>query len=611
MKVYLCEKPSQGEDVAKFLGMSPVHKKQGYYQNGDIAVTWARGHLFKLQPPEFYDSELKKSWSFSQLPILPDEYKYTLDVKAKAQWKAIKGLLKKAKEVYIATDPDPEGECIARNILKFAAFKGDVFRVLYGATDKKTLTKAFANPLPSWETEWMWHTALARGISDWVVGMNLTRAMTLVVQKLETSGGFKKAFPVGRVKTPTAMLVYLREQAIKSFKPVKYYEVEIDLYNQNKDEFTVKWDIPERALSDGKLLERAYAEKAVEYILAQKLGQIDDLIVEDKSKGAPLPYELTSLQTACEKFDISPDETLEIAQSLYDKPHSATTYPRTDTEYLTSGLADDIGDTVGHLIKHDSFSSLANKLDLKKRTKAWNDKKVKVHYGIIPTTAELDVARLTSKQKAVYLLISQRYLIQFMDDYVYESTNVCVKIGNIIGKTTCNIPKSLGWRSVEDFSDRNDDDVELPALLKGQKLGIKNARIIEKTTRKPSRYSQASLAKGMRDVSSEVEDPKLRKLLNDKDGIGTVATRPTAIKELINSGLLVEEKRKLKPSRWFEKYMVHIPNQMKEPANTALWERGFVAIKDGQITSDKFVEFQEKFVKSAVEELGKVYSGIK
>lgn len=610
MKLYLCEKPSQGEDVAKFLGMSAVHKKQGYYQKGDVAVTWARGHLFKLQPPEHYIPELKKKWTFDNLPVIPEEYKYALDVKAKAQWRVIKNLLKKTAEVYIATDPDPEGECIARNILKFSSYKGAVFRVLYGSTDKKSLTKAFANPLPSKETEWMYYSAQARAMADWVVGMNLTMGMTLVVQKIESSTSFKKAFPVGRVKTPAAMLVYLREQAIKNFKAVKYYEVEVDVYTQSGEQFTVYWDIPERGLVDGRLLQRDYAEKAMEYIKAQKVGVIESLVREDKNKQPPLPFELTTLQSACEKYDISPDEVLEIAQSLYDKPNSATTYPRTDTPYLTSGIADDITETVAHLVKLAAFNSLSDKLDLKRRTKAWDDKKVKVHYGIIPTVTALDFSRLTDKQKAVYLMVAKRYLVQFLPDYIYQSTNVNIKFGNVTCKVTCNVPLSMGWRSVEDINDE-DNNLELPALERGLKVGVKDVRLVEKNTRKPPRYTQSSLAKAMVNISSEVEDVALKKLLSDKDGIGTVATRPAIIKDLIRSGLISEENRKLKPSRWFEKHMVHVPKQMKEPANSALWERGFQAIKDGQITTDKFVEFQAKFVRSAISELYQIFSEIK
>ncbi|MCS6271880.1 hypothetical protein G3489_19585 [Shewanella baltica] len=611
MKLYLCEKPSQGEDVAKFLGMSPVHKKQGYFQKDDVIVTWARGHLFKLQPPEYYTPELKGKWAFDKLPVIPEKFEYALDPKSKPQFRVIKTLLRNVKDVFIATDPDPEGECIARNILRFASFKGNIFRVLYGATDKKTLTRAFAKPLPSSETEWMFDVALARAQSDWVVGMNLTMAMTLLVQRLESSDRLKKSFPIGRVKTPAAMLVFIREQAIKAFKPIKYYQVEVDVFTQEKAEFTLTWNIPERVLSDGRLLDQSYALKAVQYFQQQKIGIIEGLSVEDKAKQPPLPYELTTLQSACDKYEISPDETLEIAQSLYDKPLSSTSYPRTNIGYLPEGLLEDVNETIENLLKIEPFKALKEHLDTAKKSKAWNDKKVKVHHGIIPTTSIINFSRLTPKQKAVYVLIAKRYLVQFMSDYLYEHTSLTVKIGNLTCTANCNISKKLGWRAIEESEDDTDSVVSIPQVFLGQKLGVKNARVLEKTTRQPSRYNQASLAKAMENVSAEIEDPALKKLLSDNDGIGTVATRGKIIKDLIASGLLVEDKRQLKPSRWFEKNMSHIPEQMKQPANTALWERGFHAIRDGQISKDKFVDFQTKFVKSAVAELEKTFSEVK
>lgn len=611
MKLYLCEKPKQGGDVAKFLGMTSTHKKNGYYQKDHVAVTWARGHLFKLQPPEYYQPSIKGKWAFDKLPVIPDPFKYILDVKAKAQFKTIKSLLRKAEVVYVATDPDPEGECIARNILKFAGYKGDTYRVLFGATDKKSLTKAFGKPLSIKETEWMYQSALARAQSDWVVGMNLTMAMTLLVQKLESSGKFKKAkaFPVGRVKIPAAMLVYLRKEAIKKFKPTKYYEIEVDVFTQSGDIFTLSWDIPERAMKDSRLVDKNYALKAVEYFQAQKLGVISKLDKEDKKKQPPLPFELTTLQSACDKYDISPDETLEIAQSLYDNPLSSTSYPRSDIPFLSEGLAENIKETVGHLTNIAVFEPLKNSLDLERRTKAWNDKKVKVHHGIIPTPNAIDFSRLTPKQRAVYVLIAKRYLVQFMPDYVYEHTKIEVKIGNLVCSAVCNVPKVKGWRSIEDVEE--EITTTLPQLTNGQKLGVKDVRLLEKSTRKPPQYTQASLAVAMVNIASEIEDPILCAALDEKDGIGTIATRPAIIKDLVKSGLLVEKTRKLSTSRWFDKYMKFIPEQMKQPANSALWERGFSAIKDGQLDKDKFVDFQTKFVKAAVADLAKTYSEIK
>lgn len=611
MKLYLCEKPSQGRDVAKFLGMTPANKKQGYYESGNIVVTWALGHLFKLQPPEYYTPSLKSKWSFSALPVIPDEYKYSLDSKSKPQFNVIKRLLKRADSVYIATDPDPEGEVIARNILKFAGYKNDIFRILYGSNDKKTLTKAFSNPRPIWETEWMYNVAVSRAYSDWIVGMNLTMAMTLVTQKLESSGGHKhkKAFPIGRVKTPAAMLVYLREKAIKEFKSRTYYEVEIDLSTQTGEVFSVLWDVPDKALEDGKLFNRAYADQAVEYLKKHPEAVVDSVVNTEKSKEPPLPYELTSLQSDCAKYDIKPKETLEIAQSLYVEPFSATSYPRSDTPYLTNGLADDINETVEHLTKIDKFSDWVKVMDLKKRTKAWNDKKVKVHYGIIPTVNVVNFERLVDKQRAVYMLIAKRYLLQFMPDYVYYNTVLTIKIGNLSTTTTCNVVKNLGWRSFE--VDKKSTEVVLPVLDKGQCVTVKSVRILEKTTRSPPRYKQATLAAAMINIADEIDDPLLKKSLSSKDGIGTVTTRPAIISDLVLSGVLAEDNNELSPSRRFDKYVCLIPDQIKKPVNAALWERGFEAIQEENINIEQFVSFQEKFVKSAVKELEKVFSEIK
>ena len=612
MKLYLCEKPSQGEAVAKFLGMTAVHKKRGYYQKDNVLVTWAVGHLFKLQPPEYYKPELKKKWDFSHLPITPEphRYEYVLGEKSKSQYTIIKKLLQKTDELFISTDPDPEGECIARNIIEMARYQGDMYRVLYNATDKKSLTRAFSSPQPAYKTEWMFNVARARAQSDWVVGMNLTMAMTLIVQKLGSSQVRNKAFPIGRVKTPTSMLVYLREVAIKRFKPTKFYSVEVDVFTEGQDVFTITFDVPDKFLVEGKLLDCSFAEKVKNYIEDQKIGVISEFTTETKSIQPPLPYELTTLQSACDKYDLGPDETLDILQSLYVKPFSATTYPRTNIPYLPDGLQEDISETVGCLLSLGIFDEMKDLLDLKKRTKAWDEKKVKVHHGIIPTTNKIDFTRLTQKQKAIYVLLSKRYLAQFLPDYTYEHTKAVVKLGELNCGVTFNVPVNLGWRVFES-SDKEDKTQELPKLASGQKVGVKAVRVIEGQTKKPGRYTKASLAVAMENIASQLDDPTLKATLNDNDGIGTVATRATIIKELVKNGLLIEEKRQLKPSSLLEKYVMLIPNQLKEPANTALWERGFEAIQEGTITKDQFVEFQSKFVISAIEELKLKYLEIK
>lgn len=609
MKVYLCEKASQGGEIAAFLGMSLLHKKRGYYQKNNIVITWTRGRLFKLCAPEHYCAELKEKWSFDHLPVIPEKFEYSLDSRAKSHFNIVKKLLKNAKEVYIATEPDPEGECIARNVLKFSGYKKEIYRILYLATDQKTLTKAFANPLPGGETQWMYQIALASAQSDWVIGMNLTIAMTLVIQRIKSSSAYKNAFPLGRVKTPAAMLVYAKEQAIKNFKAVTHYEIEIDVSTETDERFTLLWQTPERLLQQGRLLDVNYAKKAFTYVKSQKLGVTADCVKTIKAQQPPLPYDLTGLQLACERFDISPDETLEIAKSLYEMPLSAITYPKTHVGSLPISLTQNISDTLPLLLSLDIFSQLTEQVDLSRITSAWDDKKVKVTHGIIPTTKPIDIARLTQKQKAIYILVAKRYIAQFLPDHVVQKTNVRVKIGNFTAIANCALPVSTGWKLIE--QETNTCTPQLPLLKKNQKLTIKSVRLLEKTTKSPERYTRASLAHAMENISSSIEDKQLSALVNENDRIGTVSIRPAIIKDLVLSGLLIENKGELKPSSWFERYMPHIPQQLKQPVTSALWERGFTSIENGSLTATQFVNFQAKFVKAAVAELNKTFMEIK
>lgn len=614
-KLYLCEKPLQGKDVAAFLGMGPGSNRKGYCQAGDTVVTWAIGHLFRLSPPEHYEPRLADKWSFDCLPILPEKFDYTLSPKTKGQFNVIKGLLSKAKAVYIATDPDPEGECIARNVLMFAKYKGPVFRVLYGSTDQATLEKAFANPIPATETEWMARTAAARGIADWLVGMNLTIAMTLLTQKIEGREGRRaKAFKVGRVKTPTCGLVSLREKAIKNFIPRTYYSVVATVWDKDKNSFNLNLELSDNFLEDGKLFNKSYAEKAVAYLLAQKIGIVNAVKCSDKSKSPPLPYDLTRLQSAADKYGLSPSEVLDIAQSLYSSPLSCTSYPRTDTQYLSEGLADAIDKTVSNLMKISLFSDYVGHLDLDKRSKAWNSSKVEVHHGIIPTSTDLNFERLTDKQKAIYVLISKRYLAQFLPDYQYSTTTVYVDAGNLKLVAEGITPKELGWKRFEISNSENEkepDVITFPDLKKGDKLYLAEVKIVEKKTRAPARYSQATLANAMSSIASGIDNPEDKKLLNESDGIGTVATRPTIIGDIISCSLVEEKKNQLYSGRLFEKYFSLIPEQLKNPATTAMWERGFKAIKEGTITQDEFIDFQKRFIRMAVEKLRTEFDRIK
>jgi DNA topoisomerase-3 len=359
----------------------------------------------------------------------------------------------------------------------------------------------------------------------------------------------------------------------------------------------------------GRVTNRQLVEQAKDYIEKNKQGIITQIKNEQKSKSPPLPFELTSLLSAAEQVGIDIEQANDIIQGLYLTPYSAITYPRTDCPYLPAGLTDFIGDTFKHLSKVEPLKPYLTMLDPLKRTAAWNDKKVKVHHGIIPTTQSVDFERLTDQQKAIYMLIVRRYMCQFMDDYIYNLSQVTIGFGKLTGSVQSTMTVSEGWRVLE--PKYNKDKAELPSLDKNDTVKIENVIIIEKLTKAPKRYTKSSLAVAMANIASEVDDPELRKTLKDKEGIGTTATRTEVIKGLIDSELIKDEKGGLSPSAIFCKYLIHIPEQIKDPVTTAVWERGFSSIEDGKMTTEQFINFQIKFVTNAVDALHKRYLGIK
>lgn len=614
LKVYICEKPSQGKDIASFLGMGATNKKNGHYRKGNVAVTWGFGHIFKLQPPDFYldKNVANKAWSFDQLPIIPAEldFKYTLNDKCKSQFNIIKGLVNQAECVFIATDPDPEGEAIARTILKFTRYKGQIKRVLYGSNDTKTLTLAFDNPLEINETDWMYHQQLARSFADWLIGMNFTRAVSIISQKM-IRGTRKKAFNVGRVKTPMCMLVFNREKAIINFKPQNYYEIKVHFFTEDKKQFSAKLDVPVKFLKDDKLLDLEIATKLKNYLLEQGKGVVKKSDVTRKTKAPPLPHDLPSLEAVCGRFNIEPDEVLDIAQSLYAQPLAATHYPRTDTRYLPKGLYDDALKTVKNLQEIDCFKSF--EINLSKVTKCWNDSKVKVHHAIIPNTKKVELSRLTKNQKIVYLILSSRLLAQFMNDHTYDETKYSVQIGNFFTSKTLKKVVDEGWRNINKIEGGNtnsqsDDEIDLKL---NQLVGISKVEIIKKVTKAPPRYTPTSLSSALGNIAKEIDDPELSKLLDEQDGIGTPATRSTAIKETIKAGLIDKKSGYLYVSEIFKSIEPLLPPQLKQPHLSALWERGFASIKRGDITVAHFVNLQADYVNKVCKKLEKINSEIR
>ena len=323
MRLYLCEKPSQGKDIAAVLGAKI--RGDGCIKGNGVAVTWGIGHLLETAPPDAYGEHLK-NWSLDTLPILPAEWKVLVKPKTASQFKIVKQLLKQATELVIATDADREGEMIARELIEYCGYRGPIQRLWLSALNEASIRQALNTVKQGSETYPLYLSALARSRADWLIGMNFSRLFTL----LGRQAGYTGVLSVGRVQTPTLRLVVDRDREISNFIPKPFWSVEVQLWTAGQS-FLAKWVADEYVVDEeGRCLDQAAAAAA---LAALKNSQAATTISVDTKRGkdpAPLPFDLSTLQEVCSaKFGMGVQETLDVAQSLYET-HKATTYPRTD-----------------------------------------------------------------------------------------------------------------------------------------------------------------------------------------------------------------------------------------------------------------------------------------
>ena len=321
MRLFLCEKPSQGRDIAKVLGAS--RRGDGCLIGIDSTVTWCIGHLLEMAPPEAYGIQYK-NWSLDHLPIIPAQWLVEVKPKTAAQFKVIKRLLSEASAVVIATDADREGEMIARELLELCKYRGPVQRLWLSALNEASIRKALSSLKSGQETFLLYHSALARSRADWLIGMNLSRLFTLLGRR----AGYDGVLSVGRVQTPTLRLVVDRDRAIASFVSVPYWDVEVHLSSMGQP-FIASWLPPSSGQDEaGRCLQQTLARHAVQAISSGKTATVLSLQTAHSREPPPLPFDLSTLQEVCSrKLGLGVQEVLNIAQALYET-HKATTYPR-------------------------------------------------------------------------------------------------------------------------------------------------------------------------------------------------------------------------------------------------------------------------------------------
>jgi len=603
MQLYLCEKPSQGKDIARILGAS--QRGTGCYNGKGVTVTWSIGHLLEAAPPESYGEQYKR-WSLEQLPIIPGRWQVEVKPNTAAQFKIVKALLAKASQLVIATDADRVGEMIARELVEFCSYHGPIKRLWLSALNDASIRKALGALKGPDETVLMYHSALARSRADWLIGMNLSRLFTL----LGRQAGYDGVLSVGRVQTPTLRLVVDRDREIANFVPAPFWIVDVGL-SQSVQPFASSWVPPDgQPDADGRCLNQTTAQVAADRIRAGGMAQVISVVTERVREVAPLPFDLGTLQEICSRrFGLDVQETLDIAQSLYET-HKSTTYPRSDCGYLPESMFAEAPTVLAALVATEpSLRPIIDILDPSQRSRAWNDAKVTAHHGIIPTLEPVTLSAMSEKELAVYRLIRAHFLAQFLPHHEYDRTVVLLHCAGESLRATGKQIAVQGWRQVlvEDTPDDAEAKIPqrgqvLPQLVEGMQCRVEQMALKAMTTQPPRPYTQGELVKAMKGVAKLVSDPRLKQTLKDTTGIGTEATRASIIKGLLDRGYLLTKGRSVRASDAAFTLIDAVPAAIADPGTTAIWEQALDMIEAGTLTLDAFVEKQSAWVTQLVQQ---------
>jgi DNA topoisomerase-3 len=584
----LTEKPSQAQDIVK--AFKGCKKKDGYYDCGEYLITWAVGHLFEID-----DSIAPQKWSFETLPILPEQFKLKLRRGVGKQFKVIKELLKKVNKVIIATDPGREGELIAREILLMAGWKDwkNTYRLWTSeALTPEVVRRALKNLRPAIEFDSLYYSALARQHSDWIVGINLTRAVSLKSKD-------HSVWSVGRVQTPTLAILVKREKEIENFKPEPYWVIKAIFEKQNikfpavltlkkEDLKTLAEDKPtdedeeeETKQETGTAIkDKNLALKIFNEIKNIPFGVVQNVITKRKREFSPPLHSLTSLQREANKvYGFSAQKTLNIAQKLYEE-RKIISYPRTDSQYLATSNKDLVKEILTALGRKDLIPAVD-----KVGKRVFDDSKLTDHHAIIPLKPP--AKDLTEDEKKLYDLILKRFLAVFYPPYIYETTTAVIRLGNYTFVARGKVDISLGWKEVYN---KKESENKLPKLQKGENVKKTDQKMEEKKTQPPPRYTEGKLLKAM-----------------EKLGLGTPATRAAIIETLKKRGYVIASKKALIPTEKGKELVEKLLNsEVSSPEMTAKWEKALENIylrRVGYKGYRLFVDKVKEFIKNEIEKL--------
>ncbi|MDQ0200608.1 DNA topoisomerase III [Neobacillus ginsengisoli] len=564
----LAEKPSVARELARVLGCNQKHKS--YMEGNQYIVTWALGHLIELKMPEHYDTKYK-TWNLEDLPIIPPKMGLKVMKQTNHQFRAIEALAKRKEiqECIIATDAGREGELVARWILEKIQWNKPLKRLWISSQTDRAIEEGFKQLKPGKQFEDLYHSAVCRAEADWLIGLNVTRALTTK---------YKDPLSAGRVQTPTLAMVLDREQQIQKFVPKEYWTIRADI-----GPFSTDWERD----NEKRLFEKSKAESIQKKISGVK-AVLEKVDRKKKSESQPLPYDLTELQRdANKRFGFSAKKTLNVLQKLYEQ-HKTVTYPRTDSRYLTTDMMSTMADRLQGMAsgyKEEVRPLLAtNGKVLAKRV--FNNEKVTDHHAIIPTEQRLNLSDLDSDERKIYDLIARRFLALFLPAYEYETIHATFMTeGETFTAKETNVI-DLGFKKVLGKEEAEQSITGLQKLTHGQTFTVKNVSLNQKWTEPPNRYSEA-------DVLAQME----------KFGLGTPATRAEIIERLVETEVVERQNGRFHPTKKGKQLIDLVNDELKSPELTAKWEHELEQISKGKSDPKAFSQKIRRQTEQLVSEI--------
>lgn len=578
-RLFIAEKPELAKAIAAQISSSYT-RNDGFFNcdNGD-KVTWCFGHMLQLADPEEYDQKYSK-WNMADLPFCHIPWKKNVSEDKKKQVGIIKSLMKDAKAIVNAGDPDDEGQLLVDELIEYFNNSKPVYRVLVNDYTPAIVKRALDGIESNSKYEYMGFQAEARSVADQLFGYNLTRGYTL-------QAGSSGVLSVGRVQTPILGLVVRRYREFNSHKKGFYYQVK-GKFNFGVD-FTGSYIIQDNDPVDDKkrLIDKDFALK-IKSLIDGKPAKVISINTENKKTPPPLPYNLLTLQSdASRKFGYKPDQVKAFTQELREK-YQLITYNRSDCEYLNEEMHQDAPAVLSAITQSAKvFSNVILNANSNLKSRAFNSEKVSAHHAIIPTQSNYDVSTLKEELKNIYLLIARAYIAQFYPKYEFDETTVITECEGYQFKTVSNIPTVLGWKSLykndvgnDEIADNPDaQSIDLRQVINGAQGQCIEGVFEEKETKPAPLYTIATLLKDLTRVAKYIKDPKLKKILVEKDkekssdhgSIGTPATRDSIIATLFDRGFIAEKGKNIIPTPTGEKLYDALPDTIKYPDMTAIW----------------------------------------